>query len=73
MLALTSTRDRVADRLDGSDSWTDITRSALALIRSWRQRAGQRQCLAALDERLLRDIGVTRYDAAREAAKPFWR
>jgi uncharacterized protein YjiS (DUF1127 family) len=32
-----------------------------------------RQALAQLDDRLLRDIGVTRYDAAREAAKPFWR
>jgi uncharacterized protein YjiS (DUF1127 family) len=26
-----------------------------------------------LDERSLRDIGLTRYDALREARKPFWR
>jgi uncharacterized protein YjiS (DUF1127 family) len=29
--------------------------------------------LAGLSDRDLRDIGVTRYDAGREIAKPFWR
>ncbi len=29
--------------------------------------------LAALDDRSLRDIGVTRIEAEREAEKPFWR
>ena len=42
------------------------------LIR-WQERARQRRCLARLDERLLRDIGVDRIDALREAGKPFWR
>ena len=36
-------------------------------------RRRERRALAALDDRLLRDIGVTRYEAAREAEKPFWR
>jgi uncharacterized protein YjiS (DUF1127 family) len=36
-------------------------------------RRRQRRALAELDDRLLRDIGVTRYDVAREASKPFWR
>ncbi len=36
-------------------------------------RSRQRRALADLDERLLRDIGVTAYDAAHEADKPFWR
>ena len=33
----------------------------------------QRRALAQLDSRLLDDIGVSREDAVREAAKPFWR
>jgi len=36
-------------------------------------RSRQRRALAELDDRLLRDIGVTAYDATHEASKPFWR
>lgn len=32
----------------------------------------QRQQLAALDDHLLRDIGLTRTDVERETARPFW-
>jgi uncharacterized protein YjiS (DUF1127 family) len=38
----------------------------------WLERSRQRRALAELDERLLRDIGVTSAQASREAAKPFW-
>ncbi len=38
----------------------------------WIDRVRSRRQLAALDDRLLRDIGVGRIDAEREAAKPFW-
>ena len=40
---------------------------------AWISLSRQRRALAELDAHLLRDIGVTPYDAAREAAKPFWR
>jgi uncharacterized protein YjiS (DUF1127 family) len=46
---------------------------ALALPLVWQQRASQRHRLESLDERHLRDIGLSRADAAREAAKPFWK
>jgi uncharacterized protein YjiS (DUF1127 family) len=46
---------------------------AIALINEWRRRARGRRELAALSDRCLRDIGVTRYEAAREINKPFWR
>jgi uncharacterized protein YjiS (DUF1127 family) len=39
----------------------------------WQGRARQRAHLAALDDRLLRDIGLTRADVERELLKPFWR
>jgi uncharacterized protein YjiS (DUF1127 family) len=32
-----------------------------------------RRMLATMDDRSLRDIGITRYDAFYEASKPFWR
>ncbi len=34
--------------------------------------ARQRRDLAALDDAMLRDIGVTRSQALDEAARPFW-
>jgi uncharacterized protein YjiS (DUF1127 family) len=36
-------------------------------------RSRERQILAAMDARELRDIGVTPYEAGLEARKPFWR
>ncbi len=36
-------------------------------------RARERAHLAELDERMLRDMGITRLDVAGEADKPFWR
>jgi uncharacterized protein YjiS (DUF1127 family) len=36
-------------------------------------RFWQRQALAQLDDRDLKDIGVTRQQANVEAAKPFWK
>jgi uncharacterized protein YjiS (DUF1127 family) len=33
----------------------------------------QRRALLALDERMLKDIGISRTDALQEGNKPFWR
>ncbi|MDJ0949266.1 MAG: DUF1127 domain-containing protein [Alphaproteobacteria bacterium] len=43
------------------------------LLLLWQERETRRRHLAGLDDRLLRDMGLTRADALREAAKPFWR
>lgn len=48
-------------------------RAVVDMLLLWRERARQRSKLARLDDRMLRDIGVTRADAARELGKPFWR
>jgi uncharacterized protein YjiS (DUF1127 family) len=53
-----------------------ITQSLAATIRLWIARSRQRRHLAELarwDDHLLRDIGVSREDTLREAAKPFWQ
>jgi uncharacterized protein YjiS (DUF1127 family) len=42
-------------------------------VSEWRRRSRDRRALAAMSDRSLRDIGLTRYDAACEASKPFWR
>ena len=42
-------------------------------IAAWQERAQMRRGLAAMDDRLLRDIGLTRAQASRECDKPFWR
>lgn len=38
----------------------------------WQDRAEQRGRLSTMDARMLKDIGITRYDAAQEVRKPFW-
>ena len=45
----------------------------LTLIGEWFRRMEGRRELAGLCDRALRDIGLTRVDAMREADKPFWR
>ena len=40
---------------------------------SWQRRADSRRRLAAMDSRMLADMGITREAAEREAKKPFWQ
>lgn len=61
-------------------NWSEYRRSgpgpfaqALDLIGFWYARARQRQQLAKLTDTQLRDIGVSRAQALREASKPFWK
>jgi uncharacterized protein YjiS (DUF1127 family) len=42
-------------------------------VRLWQRRARGRQQLRQFDDHMLRDIGITRLQAAAEATKPFWR
>lgn len=45
----------------------------LATIATWQQRYELRRHLLEMDAHLLDDIGMSREQAEREAAKPFWR
>jgi uncharacterized protein YjiS (DUF1127 family) len=54
-----------------------VLRQALSRIfvtpHQWRQRRRERAELARLDDRMLRDIGITPGDVWHEINKPFWR
>lgn len=54
-------------------SATDVLERAAGTLLTWLQRDRDRRALLALDDRLLQDIGVSRYDVDREVGKPFWR
>lgn len=49
-----------------------VARTAERLA-EWRSRRASRQHLIALDDRQLKDIGISRCDAEQEYRKPFWR
>jgi uncharacterized protein YjiS (DUF1127 family) len=57
--------------------WNALIDGMRSAVRRWFARARQRRALRQLAERtddyLLKDIGVTRDEAFREAEKPFWR
>jgi uncharacterized protein YjiS (DUF1127 family) len=40
---------------------------------AWHDRARERRALIELSDHMLRDIGISRAEACREAARPFWR
>ncbi|NVK43551.1 MAG: DUF1127 domain-containing protein [Oceanospirillaceae bacterium] len=49
-----------------------LRRLSDALRRAW-ERSQSRRDLLALDDHMLKDIGISRADAVREGDKPFWR
>jgi uncharacterized protein YjiS (DUF1127 family) len=55
---------------DPATSWTRIASDTLA---RWLDAARSRHALDDLDDHLLRDIGLTRDEARREASKFFWQ
>lgn len=40
---------------------------------TWLDRARQRRHLGELDDRLLRDIGLSRAEVENEVSRPFWQ
>jgi uncharacterized protein YjiS (DUF1127 family) len=44
----------------------------LDMVMTWGDRVRQRRHLAELDDRLLRDIGLSRAEVEGEVSRPFW-
>ena len=51
----------------------DVLEGAVQQFTVWRERARERQLLAQLSDRELRDVRLTRQQAQFEASKPFWK
>jgi uncharacterized protein YjiS (DUF1127 family) len=49
-------------------AWPLLADGIRAVARRWRER----RILEELDDRILRDIGISRSEALYEARKPFW-
>lgn len=45
---------------------------AVDVVFEWRARAVERDVMRALDDRMLRDVGLSRADLERELSRPFW-
>ncbi|MCZ6531632.1 MAG: DUF1127 domain-containing protein [SAR324 cluster bacterium] len=52
---------------------SSLLHAALAELKLWRERSQQRRHLIALDDRMLKDIGLTSAQAYQEYRKPVWR
>ena len=57
----------------GLDLLFEAVSRVYGVLVTWQSRVSDRRHLATLDPRLLKDMGLTRVDADREALKPFWR
>ncbi|MEL6234031.1 MAG: DUF1127 domain-containing protein [Pseudomonadota bacterium] len=68
-MACGSTNCTTSPVLPISRAWR---RHRLPLLLRWLQRARSRADLAALEDHMLKDIGLTREAAQREARRPFW-
>ena len=42
------------------------------VIFEWRAWSAERDLMRSLDDRMLRDVGLTRVDIERELSRPFW-
>jgi uncharacterized protein YjiS (DUF1127 family) len=75
-------RDCIDTNRPASEPWPARSRLAVSTphiaellkqLGEWRERARSRHLLQQLDDRMLRDVGLSRADVARECAKNFWQ
>lgn len=63
-------RKRLTRMLEAA-AWALVSPFEVLLV--WQERIRDRRRLLELSDHMLKDIGITRIDALREAGKPFWR
>ena len=66
--AVAAARTRIA-----LDDLGDAVQWAFATVGKWRRRLRERDQLGRMDDRMLKDIGITRAEALRLSTRPFWR
>ncbi len=52
---------------------TTLLHMGAAALAGWLRHRRERYLLAGLDDGILRDVGLTRSDVAREYDRPFWQ
>ena len=60
-------------QLAGPSTLARLGETVWSTLQLWRSRFTDRRAFPVLDERELRDLGLSRWDVERELAKPFWR
>src|SRR5258708_594504 len=50
-----------------------VAQNVAATLRLWRARYQERHGFPLIDDRALRDMGLSRGDVEQELAKPFWK
>ena len=70
---VTGAGEHLLDRRTRHHTGLAVLRRAAHAVLALSERRRQRHTLAALDDHLLRDIGLTRSAIRKEVSKPFWR
>jgi uncharacterized protein YjiS (DUF1127 family) len=60
-------------RVSFAQGFKRVVSAAFETLLTWQQRSFDRAHLAALDHRLIKDMGMTRSDVVYDVMKPFWR
>ena len=60
-------------RIRGSAASPRLLINLVNQVVQWQERARSRHLLRQLDDRILRDVGLSRCDVDREGAKHFWQ
>ena len=64
---ISATTFAIVERVEGF-----VTRTS-NIFRTWVRRSNERRMLAQMNERMLTDIGLTRFDVSLETDKYFWQ
>ena len=70
---LSKTVIAAGSRVTTPDHLGRVLKRCLTLLLVWEQRLKDRDTLEGMSQSRLRDIGLTRGQAMREASKPFWQ
>lgn len=65
--------ETIETSLSSEKTFYQSVKRLYAVMDLWYQRRIERKQLADVDARLLKDMGITSYQANREIKKPFWR
>ncbi|MBM3548600.1 MAG: DUF1127 domain-containing protein [Alphaproteobacteria bacterium] len=68
-----SSASQLQARIGFSPRRSGLLATVVERLAEWQERARSRVLLGRMDDRMLRDMGISRSDVDVEVAKPFWR